>query len=100
MYSFCSFIALINSLHKISISRRKPLYIYIYIYINIYIYIVTVGLGSKPDQKIFGGKTGQTYVRRISLVYYTLLHCERGKIIVTGINFIIVFIARKQAACF
>ena len=41
----------------------------------------------------------QKYVRRISLVYNTLVHCECVNFKVTGINFMTVFIARRDAAC-
>ena len=37
---------------------------------------------------------------RISLVYYTLVHCERVNFKVTGINFMTVFITRREVACF
>jgi len=33
-------------------------------------------------------------------VCYTLVHCERVNFKVTGINFMTVFIVRREAACF
>jgi len=62
--------------------------------------VVTVDPGSKPDQKYAWRGDMQDTWERISLVYYTLVHCERVKFKVTGINFMTVFIVQREAACF
>ena len=49
---------------------------------------------------MLGGETCKDTCGRISLVYYTVVHYERVNFMVTGINFMIVFIARRDAACF
>ena len=42
----------------------------------------------------------RTSSRRISFVYNTLVHCEGVDCKVTGIMFMVVFIVRREAACF
>ena len=49
---------------------------------------------------MLGGETGKDTWERISLVCYKLVHCERVNFKVTGINFMTVFIARREATCF
>ena len=51
-------------------------------------------------KNMLGGETCKDTCGRISLVYYTVVHYERVNFMVTGINFMIVFIARRDAACF
>jgi len=46
-----------------------------------------------------GGETCKDKRERISLVYYTRVHCERVKFKVTVINLMTGFIARREAAC-
>jgi len=46
------------------------------------------------------GETCKDTRERISLVYCTLVHCERVNFKVTGINFMTVFIERREAAFF
>ena len=52
------------------------------------------------SKNMLGGETCKDTWERISLVYYTLVHCERVNFKVIGINFMTVFIARREAACF
>jgi len=51
-------------------------------------------------ENMLGGETCKDTRERISFVCYTLVHCERVNFKVTGINFMTVFIARREAACF
>ena len=66
--------------------------------------VVTDDPGSKPDQKYARRRDRQNYMGRISnrnsLVCNILFHCEGVDFKVTGIKFMIVFIRRKDAACF
>jgi len=71
---------------------------------------VTDDPGSKPDQKCSAKRQAKlhgknkvnfrTSSKRISLVCNILVHCEGVDFKVTGIKFMIVFIRRKDAACF
>ena len=49
---------------------------------------------------MLGGETCKDTRERISLVYCTVVHSERVNFKVSGINFMTVFIARREAACF
>ena len=49
---------------------------------------------------MLGGETCKVVLKRVSLVYYTLVQCERVNFKVSCINFMTVFIARMEAACF
>jgi len=49
---------------------------------------------------MLGGETCIDTWERISLVYYTLVHCECVNFKFTGISIMTVFIARREAACF
>ena len=47
-----------------------------------------------------GKITREEQLKRNSLVYNILLHCEGVDFKVTGIKFMLVFIRRSDAACF
>jgi len=51
-------------------------------------------------KNMLGGETCKDTWERILLVYNILVHCEHVNFKVTGINFMTVFIARREAACF
>jgi len=64
--------------------------------VDIHKVAVTIGPGSKPDQKYDRRRDRQKYVRK----NFACVHCERVNFKVTGINFMTVFITRRDAACF
>ena len=51
-------------------------------------------------KNMLGRETGKNMWERISLLYNSLVHCERVNFKVTGINFMTVFIMRREAASF
>ena len=65
---------------------------------------VTDDPGSKPDQKYARRRDRQNFMgrtsKRNSLVCDILVYCEGVDFKVTGIKFMIVFIRRRDAACF